>query len=92
MVCIHQEDSELQINKPLLLERPLPTVLTPHSQIQTHLIENMSGKKVQKALVKRWRWKKREMTAASAMLSADQRVAMTGAKVVTTADFSWSLD
>ena len=26
------------------------------------------------------------------MLSADQRVAMTGAKVVTTADFSWSLD
>lgn len=57
-----------------------------------NLIENMSGKKVQKALVKRWRWKKTEMTAASAVLAADQRVAMTGAKVVTMADFSWSSD
>lgn len=92
MVCIHQEDSELRINKPLLLEQPLPTVLTPHSHIQPHLIENMSGKKVQKALVKRWRWKKTEMTAASAVLAADQRVDMTGAKVVTMADFSWSSD
>lgn len=90
MVCIHQEDSELRINKPLLLEQPLPTILIPQSHIQPHHIGNMSGEKVQKALVKRWRWKKAEMTAASAVLSADERVAMTGAKVVTMADFSWS--